>query len=328
MPSPEEKRLVTQAQHHRLAQLRLLSGPHGEVFIRALAAVTTRQVRNEPLLDQTLGRIQRSVVQSLASAPCLGVPADISAIVDQSHATYPKHRVDPKDMLSPDGWAYFATPINDTFTDEPIRALSWATTPTTAYHPHAAPESHTLLLMLYSTSAPRVEGPGAREFPELAPLSSVVWDLGDDEGGLHWLRLPQVPGARAHYVRMAATLWRVIHQRLVLTEETAPVLGGQVQRAHKAARRHLDGGRVNDQALIARLAPRRRRKPARTGTGTPHSYRYGVRSHWRFPAGAEDPVLIRAQERGPEDQEIRPDTLGRLFLPPKPPKKRSTLTSA
>jgi hypothetical protein len=69
---------------------------------------------------------------------------------------------------------------------------------------------------------------------------------------------------------------------------------------------------------------RQRRQTSNRGIGTPHSYRYGVRSHWRTPVESKEPILIRAQVRGPEDQEIRPDTVGRLVLAPKPPKQKAS----
>jgi hypothetical protein len=329
MPTPEEKRLITHAQSHRLEQLRMLTGPMGSTLVQAMADVDDLDLLFDSELGQSLNKIHHIIVESLAAAPCLGVPTDVSTLVDGAHSTYPKTRVDPASMLVPDGWAHFATPIRDTLTGHPVHALSWTTARTTTFYPSADP-GHTLLLLVYTHAhnafEDRPPNKMLRELPELLPMSSVMWELGATDGGLREYSAGQMPKARAHYVRMAATLWSVIRQRIVLADEAGPVLGKRMQRTHKAVRRYLNGSRVNDQTMIARLTPprRQRRQTSNRGIGTPHSYRYGVRSHWRTPVESKEPILIRAQVRGPEDQEIRPDTVGRLVLAPKPPKQKAS----
>ncbi|MEV4454467.1 hypothetical protein [Microbispora sp. NPDC049633] len=253
---------------------------------------------------------------------------DVLTILDQDVRTFPTATIYPSDMLSPDGFAYFARPITHPVPEEgipPVQAITWNVAgPDDPYFGTSDPDKYVISIITYSAIR---DIPEKAQFPDtlprLYPTSSVLWRIGVEDGGEVW-KDPETNRLTKRYreppVKLLAAFFAIIRQRLLVLEETPTPLAKKVGHARRRYPRMESG------VQVVRMRPRPERRYDRPPTERKLTKRFVVGSFWRwqwYPASEENkPILIRPFEKGPAEAPLT--GAHRVLAPAKPlgPKPR------
>jgi hypothetical protein len=301
------------AMARRVAEARRVTvGMHEDPTLGVVAALDSMAIdpAHASPINLRYARIAASThAQGLRRAELFLADPDMCTLVDTAAPSMPDQVLREDDLLAPDGFLMFATPLADrtgTGISVPIHALAWSVLP--AGHPLLVRDSGTeatpsVLVTAYVSSSDLADALGHRvraNQPRYLANSTVVWKVGTEIGQVFGDTTP-VPGAHPDfYQRAVATFWALAKQPLAETTPSTPPSKKEQHRYRRAG--------IIDPAAPVRVVTLRHRasaSPAGAGESGRHvNVRFLVRGHWKraYRPSVQDHrlVFVAPHIRGPE----------------------------
>lgn len=262
--------------------------------------------------------IREQLVYACENATSLAIPQQMCEMTEIHAPHYPGTRIDPGDMTVPFGWAHFAKPITDPVRADayPLRGVMWWTH---RLKEVTGNEDETEYAITMIGLADTRNFPGADErtlshLPRALPVTSLVWRLGTEDGGLD-ATVWEAHESRA-YLQTLCTLWALIRQRMVQTEVVHKVMPREYAEYQRKRNR-----KVNNELRVLRMGPSVRHVydyfgPNRMDEATAWWVRAHWRNHWFPKLETHKPKLILPYPKGDPDAPVLHED--RMLLPPLP----------
>lgn len=308
----------------RRVLLNVWDGPYGISYALTLIGIPLdpSMLGNPPKMgdgvDLRAAQIAATNAHHLRDATLYVADPDMCDLIDTAAPSMPDQHLADTDLLTPDGFVWFAEPLPDRTGHDPIipvAALAW--TVVDPDHPLLDTRRDTLteptvFLHTYGRlrdmpGFPGPDDPRVANVPGLFPTSSTAWTVGTLIGSA----FGEVPPAESRfqpgfYQRLAAAFWTLAQQES-LTQATAMNAGD------KATRRKAARANVTDPAAPVRVITlRRSRRPATASggeSGRKVGVRFAVEGHWRnqwLPSKkTHRQQWIAPHWRGPEDAPVQ-----------------------
>lgn len=265
---------------------------------------------------RTIAAVHRD---TLANSQLFLADPDMVDLLDTAAPTMPDQELHETDIITPNGFVYFAEPLPDrsgVAPEIPIQAMSWAYIPPDSPLVVEREAGASILITAYVSVRDSLEmrgmlGPGreiAPGTPKYVANSTVMWTIGTLIGTVFGDAPPSEGYTPGFYQRVMAAFWTLAQQpKMTTTSQAAP---GQPTDQRRNRRAGVIDPNAPVHVIRLHHAPTYdTSSPARSTPGDRHvKVRFVVRGFWRsqwYPSVQQHRhIWIDSHWRGPEDAPV------------------------